>query len=305
MLSTAIILPGDTEMFTFNSLQAIQGVEWDGIFLSGKRRHPSFDRSLIYSSPELIPLICDLLIVVDPQFCTMEYLSFAIRNGCHLFLSDKLSLSEEERKQLVHLADEGNTYIRIQNDFLFHPFHNKIKVESNHATFIEASQSFTSMPEQIDKLLNDNLLMILRAASSSVQRVDVLCGLLPSQEPDFINVDLNFKNGTVAALRMVFSEQDETHLLSVHTGKKVSIFDFTQNKITYLPENGSGKTLTKATMNPLTEQISDLISDIREKKTPSFSLEHEITVLLLMEKIRKNIENQAILQIPSIHLHIQ
>jgi|GEM_PF-729626 len=305
MLSTAIILPGDTEMFTFNSLRTIQEVEWDGVFFSGKRRHSSFDRSLIYSSPELIPLICDLLIVIDPQFCTMEYLSFAIRNGCHLFLSDKLSLSEEERKQLVHLADEGNTCIRIQNDFLFHPFHKKIKVESNHATFIEASQSFTSMPEQIDKLLNDNLLMILRAASSSVQRVDVLCGLLPSQEPDFINVDLNFKNGSIATLRMVFSGLEETHQLSVHTGEKVSIFDFTQNKITYLPENGSGKTLTEATMNPLTEQISDLISDIREKKTPSFSLEHEITVLLLMEKIRKNIENQAILQIPSIHLHIQ
>ena len=305
MLSTAIILPGDTEMFTFNSLRTIQGVEWDGVFLSGKRQHPSFDRSLIYSSPELIPLICDLMIVVDPQFCTMDYLSFAIRNGCHLFLSDKLSLTDEERKQLVHLADEGNTYIRIQNDFLFHPFHEKIKAESNNAAFIEVTQISTSKHERIDKLLNDNLLMILRAAGSSVQKVDVLCGLLTSQEPDFINVDLNFKNGTVAALRMVFSEQDETHLLSVHTGKKVSIFDFTQNKITYLPENGSGKTLTETTMNPLTEQISDLIGDIREKKTPCFSLEHEITVLLLMEKIRKNIENQAILQIPSIHLHIQ
>ena len=207
MLSTAIILPGDTEMFKFNSLRMIQGVEWDGIFFSGKRQHPSFDRSLIYSSPELIPLICDLLIVVDPQFCTMEYLSFSIRNGCHLFLSDQLSLTEEERKQLVHLADEGNTYIRIQNDFLFHPYHEKIKVESNDAAFIEVSQSSPSNREQIGKILNDNLLMILRAAGSSVQKVDVFCGLLPSREPDIINVHLNFKNGSVATLKMVCVER--------------------------------------------------------------------------------------------------
>jgi len=303
MLSTAIILPGDTEMFKFNSLRMIQGVEWDGIFFSGKRQHPSFDRSLIYSSPELIPLICDLLIVVDPQFCTMEYLSFSIRNGCHLFLSDQLSLTEEERKQLVHLADEGNTYIRIQNDFLFHPYHEKIKVESNDAAFIEVSQSSPSNREQIGKILNDNLLMILRAAGSSVQKVDVFCGLLPSREPDIINVHLNFKNGSVATLKMVFSEQEESHFLSIHTGGEVTIFDFTQNRIRHMPDNSSGEIEKEIPMDPLIEQISDFIRNITEKISPGFSLEHEITVLLLMEKIRKKIENQSILQSPSIHPH--
>ena len=304
MLSTAIILPGNTEMFTFDSLRAIQGVEWDGIFFSGKRQHPSFDRSLIYSSPEIIPLICDLLIVVDPQFCTLEYLSFAIRNGCHLFLSDKLILTDDELKQLVHLAEEGNTYIRIQNDFLFHPFHKKIKVESNDAAFIEVCQTSPSKKERINKLLNDNLLMILRAAGSSVQKAEVFYGLLPPQESD-IDVHLNFKNGSVATLRMVFSEQEETHFLSIHTRDEVTIFDFVQNKIRYLPDNSSGKIEMEITMNPLVEQISEFICNIRERKSPGFSLEYEITVLLLMEKIRKKIEYQSILQIPSIHPHNQ
>ena len=301
MLSTALILPGDTEMFTFNSLRTIQGVEWDGIFFTGKRQHPSFDRSLIYSSPEIIPLICDLLIVADPQFCTLEYLSFAIRNGCHLFLSDKLSLTAVERKQLVHLADEGNTYIRIQNDFLFHPFHEKIRIASNDTAFIEVSQTAPSKREQIDKLLNDNLLMIIRAARSPVHKVDVFCGLLPSQEPDMINIHLNFKNGSVATLKVVFSEEQEMHSLSIHTGGETTIFDFAQNKIRHMPDNSLCKTEKDISMNPLVEQISDFIRNITEKKSPEFRHDDEIIVLLLMEKIRMKIEYQSILQIPSIH----
>ena len=100
MLSAAIILPGDAEMLPFNSLHSIEGVEWDGIFYSGFKEHNAYDRALYFQSPEIIPSICDLLIVVDPYFCTFDYLSFAIRNGCHLFLSDKLRLTTEERKPI-------------------------------------------------------------------------------------------------------------------------------------------------------------------------------------------------------------
>ena len=73
MLSAAIILPGDAEMLPFNSLRSIEGVEWDGIFYSGKKKHLIFDRALIFSSPEIIPLICELLIIIDPNFCTFDY----------------------------------------------------------------------------------------------------------------------------------------------------------------------------------------------------------------------------------------
>ena len=290
MLSAAIILSGEAEILPFNSLRAIEGVEWDGIFYSGNKKHHTFDRSLIFSSPEIIPLICDLLIVVDPLFCTSDYLSFAIRNGCHLFLSDKLILTSQERKQLIHLANEGGTYIQIQNDFLFHPFQEKIRSQANCTCFIEAKQYVPAKPDRLNELLLNNLLMILRAAGSPVHKLNVFCGTVPSRQPDVINIHINFKNGSVAALTLKFIEQPEEHILSIQARGQVTTFNFLKNKITHFPEKELKKVVPKSTPDPLQEQITDFVKNITEKNNPGFSLDDEIQVFLLMEKIKEKIE---------------
>ncbi len=287
MLSTAIILPGEAEMLPFNSLRNIEGVEWDGIFYTGRKVYQAHDRALIYSSPEIIPLICDLLIVADPHFCTFDYLSFAIRNGCHLFLSDKLKLTSGERRQLIHLANEGGTYIQIQNDFLFHPFQEKIRNKSNQTCFIEAIQSAPQQTNRLNELLLNNLLMILRAAGSTVHKLDVFCGTLPSHTPDVLNIRINFKNGSVATLTLKFIEIQEVHLLSIHAGGEVTTFDFVQNKIIHLPEKDLNRKLIHTPTDLFQEQIIDFIKNINEKNNPGFSLDDEILVFLLMERIRE------------------
>lgn len=290
MLSAAIILSGEAEMLPINSLRSIEGVEWDGIFYSGKKPHRTFDRALIYSSPEIIPLICDLLIVIDPHYCTSDYLSFAIRNGCHLFLSDKLILTTEERKQLIHLASEGGTYIQIQNNFLFHPFQEKIRSQTNRTCFIEAMQSAPGRPERLNELLLNNLLMILRAAGSPIHKLIVFCGTVPSRQPDVLNVHINFKNGSVASLTLKFIEQQEAHILSIHARGQVTTFDFLKNNISHFPEKELKKVESKSSPDPLQEQITDFVKNITEKNNPGFSLDDEIQVFLLMEKIREKIE---------------
>jgi len=290
MLSAAIILPGGAEMPAVQSLRSIEGVEWDGIFFSGKKKKYVFDRALILSSPEIIPLICDLLIVIDPEFCTFDYMSYAIRNGCHLFLSDKLKLTREERKQLIHLASEGGTYIQIQNDFLFHPFQEKIRSQSKRTCFIEVSQSVPARPDRLNELLLNNLLMILRAAGSPIHKLDVFCGTRPSRQPDVLNIHINFKNGSVATLTLRFIEQPLMHMMSVHAGGEVTTFDFLENKISHLPQTENTNLLQKSSPDPLQEQISDFVKNIAEKNNPGFSLDDEIQGFQLMEKIREKIE---------------
>lgn len=289
MLSAAIILPDTAEMPSAISLLSIKGIEWNGIFHSGKKKIHSFDRSFIFSTIEIIPLINDLLIIADPNLCTLEYLSFAIRNGCHLFLPDKLQLTTHERKQLIHLSTEGGTYIQIQNDFLFHPFQEKIRSHSNRMCFIEASQSAPGKHNELNELLLNNLLMILRAAGSPVRKLNVFSGTMPSREPDVLNVHLNFKNGSVANLTINFIGGQKTHLLSVHSGGEVTNFDFLQNKITHFPEKKSNGIIARKSPDPLHEQIIDFIKNISEKNNPGFSLDDEIQVVLLMEKIREKI----------------
>ncbi len=292
MLSTAIILPGTAEMLPFDSLRSIEGVDWDGIFYSGAKKDHSFDRAIIFSSPEIIPMICDLLIVIDPQFCNFDYLSFAIRSGCHLFLSDKLQLTTNERRQLVLLASEGGTYIQIQNDFLFHPFQEKIKSQTNSKCFIEASQSAPAKPGILNELLLNNLLMILRAAGAPVNKINVFCGTIPSRPPEVLNVHINFKNGSVATLTLKFIDHQVMHFLSLHAGGEFTTFDFSGNKISHYPEKETNKMLPKGSPDPLQEQITDFIKNIAEKQNPGFSLDDEIQVYQLMEKIMEKIETQ-------------
>lgn len=297
MLSAAIILPDEAEMPSVNSLLSIKGIEWSGIFHSGKKKNHSFNHSFIFSTIEIIPLINDLLIIADPNLCTFEYLSFAIRNGCHLFLPDKLLLTTHERKQLNHLADEGGTFIQIQNDFLFHPFQEKISSQSHRICFIEVSQSAPGRNDQLNEMLLNNLLMILRAAGSPVRKLNVFAGTQTSREPDVLNIHLNFKNGSVATLTLRFIGHQKVHVLSVHSGGEVTNFDFLQNKISHFPDKKSNGAIAKTSQEPFPEQIIDFIKNISEKNNPVFSLNDEIQVFLLMEKIKEKISmNSYIMQ---------
>jgi predicted dehydrogenase len=293
MLSTAIILPGDADLLPLSSLHLIRGVEWEGIFHSGKKQNHSITRASIFSSPEIMPRLCDLLIVIDPDYCNFEYLSFAIRNGCHLFLSDKLKLTIEERSQLIHLANEGGTYIKVQNDFLFHPFQEKIKSQSNHTCFIEVSQSAPSQPNRLNELLLNNLLMILRAADSQLHKFNVFCGTIPLGPPDILNVHLQFKNASVASLTLKFIEQNPSHILSIYTGGEITTFDFGHDKIDHYPVKEPHGVISKSAHDPLQEQIADFVKNIAEKNNPGFSLHDEIQVFQLIEKIKEKIEFQS------------
>jgi hypothetical protein len=293
MLSAAIILPGDSEILPFDSLRSIEGVDWDGVFYSSYKEHHTLERALYFSSPENIPLICDLLVVVDPYFCTFDYLSFAIRNGCHLFLSDKLKMTTEERRQLIHLASEGGTYIQIQNDFLFHHFQQKIRSLTNSVCFIEASQSLPAKPGRLNELLLNNLLIILRAAGSPVNKFHVFCGTIPSRQPDVLNIHMSFKNGSVSSLTLKFIEQQESHTLSIHAMGQITTFDFLKNQIIRAPAKAFRKVNPKTSPDPLQEQITDFIRNIAEKVNPGFSLDDEIQVYLLIEKIWEKINYNA------------
>jgi len=293
MLSTAIILPGESGMLPISSLHSIEGVEWEGIFYSGKKQNHPITKASIFSSPEIMPRLCDLLIVIDPYFCNFDYLSFAIRNGCHLFLSDKLRLTIEERSQLIHLANEGGTYIQVQNDFLFHPFQEKIKSQTNRTCFIEALQSAPSQPYRLNEFLLNNLLMILRAADSQLHKFSVFCGTIPLSQPDILNVHIQFKNASVASLTLKFIEQHPSHILSIYTNGEITTFDFVHDKIDHYPVKETHGPISKSSPDPLQEQIADFVRNIAGKNNPGFSLHDEIQVFQLIEKIKEKIELQS------------
>jgi len=294
MLSAAIIISGEAEKRLFDSLHSIEGAEWNGIFYSENRIPRQLNQALIFSSPDIMPMICDLLVVLDPEYCKFDYLASAIRNGCHLFLSDKLRLNTEERKQLIHLAKEGGTYIQIQNDFLFQPFHKKIIPRNNGTCYIEARQSMPFEPGRIQEMLLNNLLLILKATGAPIHRVDVFCGTAPSKRPDILNIHINFINGSTASLTVTFTENQRVHTLSIYHDCGVTTFDFIRNSMIENPEISTNKTVLETSPASLPDQINDFIINIEKKSKPVFSLNDEIEVFLLMEKIREKFDLHSV-----------
>jgi hypothetical protein len=294
MLSAAIIVSEEVEKHLFHSLHTVEGVEWNGIFSPNNNIPKQLDKALIFSSPELMPIICELLVVLNPEYCKFDFLSYAVRNGCHLFLSDKLRLNTEERKQLIHLAKEGSTYIQIQNDFLFQPFHKKIITPNNGICYIEARQSAPSEPGRLQEMILNNLLLILKATGVPIHRVDVFCGTAPSKRPDILNIHINFINGSTASLTVTFTEHQRIHLLCIYHEGGVSTFNFMQNSICEQPEKSSNAMLLETSIASLPDQIADFIKIIEKKSTPVYSLNDEIEVFLLMEKIREKFDLHSV-----------
>lgn len=286
MLSAAIILPEDSIMKSFEPLLAIKEVEWEGLFYSGEAHPSKHNHSLIFSSPEIIPLICDLLIVMDPHFCNFDYLSMAIRHGCHLFLSDALHLSPNERRALIQLANEGGTYIQIQNDFLFHPLLKKIKSHGNQKCFIEVVQSHRETHDELDNLLLSNLLMIIKAADTPVNKFDVFCGTIVPYQPFLVNLHLHFVNGTVATLTLKLNQKTNTHRLTLYSKGGSTTYNFISNQIDHNDESKNQIKNTTSENTPLEAQLTSFIRNINKNKNPGFSLNEEIQVYMLMEKIK-------------------
>jgi hypothetical protein len=293
MLSAAIIFSGETEKLFFDSLNKMDGVEWNAIYCRGNKAPRQLNQALIFSSPEIIPMICDVLVVLDHEFCRFDYLSTAIRNGCHLFLSDKLNLNKEERKQLILLAKEGGTHIQIQNDFLFQPLHKKIITRNKRTSYIEIKQSVQSGPDNLKEALLNNLLLILKIAGAPVSKMNVFCGTAPSRQPDIHNIHINFTNGSTASLTLIYTGNQRIHKLYIYQNAEKSYFDFVQNKITGYP----GNPLETADLFPsstLPDQISEFFRNVQEKSEPVYSLNDEIEVFLLLEKIKGKFELHSV-----------
>ncbi len=298
MLGAALILSEETEKLFFDSLNKIDEVEWNGIYSSNNKTSRQLNQVLIFSSPEIIPMICDALVILDPKFCTFEYLSLAIRNGCHLFLTDKFELNTEERKELILLAKEGNTYIQIQNNFLSQPEIQKPfrglstpkGFPLSGPAYIEIKQSVQSESDNLKEVLLNNLSLILMVEGTQVHKINVFCGTAPSRQPDILNIHINFANGSTASLTILYKANQRIHKLYIYRNGEKSTFDFIMNRSEINSEKGTALSPSFT----LPDQIQGFVNTVIEKSDPLYSLNDEIEIFQLLEKIKEKFELHSV-----------
>jgi hypothetical protein len=285
MLSAAVIIPETTDKSLIDSLQRIKGVEWNGFF-SAQKISRNLENANLFSTADILPMLSDLVVILDPAYCTFEYLSDAIRKGCHLFLPEKFDLTIEEQKKLTSLAKEGNTLIQVRNDFIFQPLNKKILSSKCGTCFIDVHQTCLWEEGKLKEKISNNLLLVLLSCRVPFHRIDVFCGTGGVNHPDILNIHLNFINGSTVSITLSFVEKQLSHVMKIFHGKGINTFDLTKNSRPYY----SLKNLSEDTDTSITQQIETFVKNIYKKTNPFFSISEKTEVNLLMGKIKEKLD---------------
>ncbi len=288
MLRASLIVPGQSGVRLSDFRLETGQLTWNGIFAPSADSLSGTDADRVSPSAELIAMISDLLIVLDPAYCNFEFLSGAVRNGCHLFLTDRLQMSREERRKLIQLADEGGSFIQIRNDLLFHPALSPILHGPAHPSFIEIFQSGVRHTDHLHDLLFNNLLLILRIAGPPTQRVQVFSSRTADDHPALTNLHLNFANGSVASVTLVSAEELPEYRLMVHKSGVSHRFDlFKKSHRHHAVKSASSPAELSSS---LILQVNDFIQKVSHHSSPALSLKEELAAFHLMEKIKEKLE---------------
>lgn len=267
--------------------KTIGEVAWEAFVPTGRQ---GWHRDL----SELVPLHCNLVVVLDPDFTGYHPLSGLVRRGCHLFVTEKLKMSADERMKLIQLAEEGNTYIQVRNDLLFHPSLSDNGHQAPGSKLVEIHQVAPGKSGSLQEMLYSNLLMTLRIIHSEPSRISVCAIPHSGYQPDVVNLHLNFHNGSAASLTLSFTGEKKEHRLSVHASSRVTNYHFGENEhadhsarkgpVPHLPENLL-----------LVQQIAYFAGCIAQKGCERFGLRDEATTFRLLEKINQKLEFSTVL----------
>lgn len=288
MLHGAIIYPEPPDESFIASLHAIRHVKWEAIV--------STENGRLFRDPgKILPAHCNMVNILDPVYTTFGFLESLVRKGCHLFLTEKQKMTSGERIKLTALAEEGNTFIQIRNDLLFHPFLVAEGKYSQESKLVEIHQSAPGRPGALQDMLYNNLLLVLRIIDSDPSHTSVCAIPNSGYQPDVVNIHLTFHNGSAASLTLSFNGKRKDHLLSVHDAGGEMRYQFGE-------ENQSTSALKSTSENAkaidnvlLFKQIAYFSDCILKKRCQRFGFNDEAKTYRLIEKINQKLEFSSVL----------
>lgn len=288
MLQGAILISGEPDNKLIASLQSIRGVKWQPVFA------PEEDSEDLLQG-ECIPENCNLVTVLDYAHTSFDSLSGLVRRGCHLFLTEKQRMTSDERRRLIHLAEEGNTLIQFRNDLLFHPSFasaNKYRPEINLIVLQQVEPGNYGM---LQEMLYSNLLLTLKITNAEPSRVNVCSIPSANGNAGVVQLHLHFNNGSAASLTLSFTGREKEHLLSIHTSTGKRTYNFADDT-RYTTGLTTGVEGVEQTDNQLLfRQINHFAESILKKSCQRNVLSAETKTFNLIERINQKLELDTVL----------
>jgi predicted dehydrogenase len=293
MLKPGIILPPHPKNDLIGKFPDKGKLHWYVFDNHKKWKLTSHKHFSIYES-DIIPLISDVLFVLDPDFCRFEYLTFAIRNSCHLFIDtvDRLTISQQE--QLIELAHEAGTQIAVRADQLYEPFTQQLLQANQYPRIVKGEHASTKFQEDLFDHITGFFRILLKLNPTEITETAVAGGSFLSDAIDFIDIHLDFADGMVASLSFSSLPTSDSSRLFIYRNGGLLDANFTANMLTLIPENRTIPFSETAVYETLIHQMNDFLFSVNNLEFSIHSLEDEKEVFLLVNRIKEQLRVKSI-----------
>jgi len=293
MLKPGIILPPKSTKLLIGKLPDKKKLHWyvfDNHQKWDTSKHPHFS---LYES-DIIPLISDVLFVLDPEFCQFEYLNFAIRNSCHLFVEtiDKLTTTQQE--QLIELAHEAGTQIVVRADQLYVPLTQQLFRSNQFPRMVKGEYASTRSNEELFNHIRCFIRIILKLNPTEITEMAVAGGNFLSESTDFVDIHLDFADGMVASMNFSNLASAESSRLLVFRNGGLMDANFTANHLELIPENRTFSFSRADADELLIQQIDNFLVSIDNMDFTTHSLEEEKEVVFLINRIKEQLRLKSV-----------
>ena len=293
MLKPGIILPPHPKSDLVGRFPDKGKLHWYVFDNHKKWKLTSHAHFSVYES-DVLPLISDVLFVLDPDFCRFEYLTFAIRNSCHLFIDTIELLSLSQLEQLIELAHEAGTQIAVRADQLYEPLTQKLLQANQFPRIVKGEHASSNFQGELFEHITGFLRILLKLNPTEITETAVAGGNFLSDATDFIDIHLDFADGMVASLTFSSLPTSDSSRLFVYRNGGLTDANFTANMLTLKPENRTIPFSQTSEHETLIHQMNDFLFSVNNLEFSIHSLEEEKEVFLLVNRIKEQLRVKSI-----------
>ena len=175
-----------------------------------------------FESIDQVPETFEAAIVAAPTGLHYPICQSLLEQGTHVLVEKPITVTTDEAKELVELADRSGAVLQVGHVERFNPAFEKLKEKVSHAKFIETRRMSeytfrsTDVGVVLDLMIHD-LDLILSLVESDVKQVDAVGISIMGEHEDIAQARLEFEDGAVAQLvasRCSFSRQRTIQVFS-------------------------------------------------------------------------------------------
>ena len=198
---------------------------------------------LVNNNPEDLTGLSDALIVTDNAKYFYETIVIFLKKSRHVLIMPDSSISFSTVKKLTKIADEAGVVIHFDHNSLDFAIKEKlcrfIPKPEHLSLNCHINYNHSKYPRNIFDILLREICLIFSLNPFNPKKVSASSVPSYSNNPDFINVRIEFENGTSAGITTSFLTLKESRILEIYSAKKMIHYDLNMHSVTMIDKDFS------------------------------------------------------------------